>query len=223
MCLSYTCLSFSPIIFFVIRFSLPLSIVLCISFFLRALSSLPPRSASAGPFFKSVQFLPTITDVTTNFPFVDKSENNFLVAHNARRKRKREKEVSIDRRGRAKKTRRGTEWEDARLLEEGRNWGDDPPGERNPETSRARDLSSCEGAALFVHDVRVSALSFCAPLAPTPVLAAPRTPLPSPLLSSCPSDASPRATLSFSLVYPPPSFSPTLREIRRRGETLPGR
>lgn len=71
-------------------------------------------------------------------------------------------------------TRRDAEWEDARLLEEGRNWGDDPPGERNPETFRARDLS-CEGAALFVHDVRVSILSFCVPLAPTPVLAAPGT------------------------------------------------
>lgn len=32
-----------------------------------------------------------------------------------------------------------------------------------------------------------------------------------------------RYTLSFSLVYPPSLFSPTLREIRRRGETLPGR
>lgn len=108
-----------------------------------------------------------------------------------KRERKRERQ-SVDRcrGGRAKETRRGAEWEDARLLEEGRNWGDDPPGERNPETSRARDLSSCEAAALFVHDVRVSALSFCAPLAPTPVS------------SLNPAQPPPLSTLSDPLLLP---------------------
>lgn len=63
-CVSPTHLSFPPVVFLVtsFRISLPLpSLSLFASdswfFFSCALSSLPSRSAAAGPFFKSVQFL----------------------------------------------------------------------------------------------------------------------------------------------------------------------
>lgn len=97
----------------------------------------------------------------------------------ARKQRERETKKEIDQGSERRQARCGAEWEEARLLEEGRNWGDDLPGERNPETpararARARDLS-CEDVALFVHDVpNVSLLlSFCAPLSSALVCAAP--------------------------------------------------
>lgn len=53
------------------------------------------------------------------------------------KRERNQKRVSTDRES-ERQARCGDKWEGARLLEEGRNWGDDLPGERNPETPRAR-------------------------------------------------------------------------------------
>lgn len=116
-----------------------------------------------------------------------------------RKKERKKRRVPIDRITERRQARCGAEWEEARLLEEGRNWGDDPPAERNPETPRARDLS-CEDAALFVHDVpNVSLLlSFCAPL------------------SSCPRPCNTRSPL-----FPAPPMRPLALLFRSPSFTLP--
>lgn len=80
--------------------------------------------------------------------------------------------------------------------------------ERETPTFRARDLSSCEGAALFVHDVRVSALSLLCPLRSYPCPRSTRHPAPPPSPPTLP-------MRPLALLFRSPSFT-LLRRSRRR-------
>jgi len=234
---SLSLLSISPLPSLSLSLSLSLHVRLSIfplRTFIPAISH--HRHAAAGPFFESVQFLSLVFTCMQlrNFHSPDPRDGFLSLFRHLRgaktktnrgEKREREKRtVARNQRSERRQVKCSAEWEGARLLEEGRNWGDDPLGERNPETPRgSRARSFLRRRCAFCPQWRTQRVSAPVLLCPSQLLLRPcSTRLPSPL---DPTDASPRATLSFSLVYPPSLFSPTptLREIRRRGETLPGR
>jgi len=144
--ISSSLLSFSLSLFSIsLPFHLSLSLFSrpTLDFFSHVLSSLPSQRRCGSFFWVGTIF------VTGNYAFTC----NYGILHNQIQERlsliiyerenwEREKKkirVSINRGSKRRQTRCDAEWEEARLLEEGRNWGDDPPGERNPET-RAKTL-----------------------------------------------------------------------------------
>lgn len=124
----------------------------------------------------------------------------------ARKQRERETKKEIDRGSERRQARCGAEWEEARLLEEGRNWGDDLPGERNPETPARARATFLAKTLRFLSMTYPTCLCFCpfVPLsAPALVRAAPGP------LSSRPPSMRPLA-----LLFRSPSF--TLPRCSRR-------